>query len=426
MGSGSGQARRLRHLISASQSLAEIESLPELLDRLLSLAQEVTGSEASSLLLWDPATRLLSFAHARNDVLGSAAADLLRAEITLRLGEGVAGWVARERTSLIVNEARSDERFSDGADRSTGFTTRCLLCVPVVHRDELLGVLQVLNATHRTCYDAEDREVLESFANLAAVAIVRARLLKARLEQQRMTTQLETAARIQAHFWPTLPDLPHGSRLWAASRPAAFVGGDLFDCIPLPDGSLLLYVADVAGKGLPAALVMAALWSRVRTEAQVHEDVGELLAAVNEPLVDLFAGELFVTALAGRYHPASGCLQFARAGHVPPCWITPAGLCPPPETAGLPLGIAGGVSYAAAEITVGPGDSVLFLTDGVTEARAPCGTAWDEGCLGRLADGDGFPSCPPYGPAALASAREWLAGNTACDDMTVLEIWREA
>ena len=84
----------------------------------------------------------------------------------------------------------------------------------------------------------------------------------------------------------------HGSRLWAMSEPATFVGGDLYDCITLPDGSLLLYVADVAGKGLPAALVMAALWSRIRSESQAHHRLGGLMGAVNDALADLFGGDM--------------------------------------------------------------------------------------------------------------------------------------
>jgi len=417
-----GQVERLRHLISANQSLAEIESLPVLLDRLLELAQEVTAAEAASVLLWEPERELLSFAHARNSVLGESASDLLLRRITLRLGEGVAGWVAKERASLIVREAHSDRRFSGTADRSTGFVTRCLLCVPVLYGEELLGVLQVLNATGRDCFDAADQELLESFANLAAVAIVRSKLLEERLAQQRLHTQLETAARIQTHFWPRLPDPGHGSRLWAVSQPAAFVGGDLYDCIPLPDGSLLLYVADVAGKGLPASLVMAALWSRIRAESQAHASLGGLLGAVNEALVELLDGDMFATAVIGRYHPATGRLTFASAGHLPPLWLRGGNLLHSPATRGLPLGIVAGLSYEAQEIALEPGDAVLFITDGVTEARSRDGGFLDDAGVERVLRGV---STRPCGPVLAAAVADWQAGVPAADDMTIFEIWRE-
>ncbi len=417
-----GKAERLRHLISANQSLAEIESLPVLLDRLLELAQDVTGAEASSVLLWDSARDLLSFAHARNSVLGDAASDLLRRNITLRLGEGVAGWVAKERTSLIVREAQSDDRFSSNADRSTGFITRCLLCVPVLYGEELLGVLQVLNATGRDCFDKTDQELLESFAHLAAVAIVRSRLLAARLEQQRLHTQLETAARIQSHFWPRLPDPGHGSRLWAMSEPATFVGGDLYDCITLPDGSLLLYVADVAGKGLPAALVMAALWSRIRSESQAHDRLSGLMGAVNDALAELFGGDMFVTAIIGRYDPATGRLRFASAGHLPPVWVRDGKLLPPPATKGMPLGIVAGLAYEEQEVVLAPGDAVLFLTDGVTEARDGAGELFDDAGVARTLAGT---MARPCGPQLVKAVAAWQKGVAAADDMTIFEIWRE-
>lgn len=418
-----GKAQRLRQLIRANQSLAEIESLPVLLDRLLELAQDVTGAEASSVLLWEPERELLSFAHARNSVLGEAASDLLLRNITLRLGEGVAGWVAKERSSLIVREAHSDTRFSGTADRSTGFVTRCLLCVPVLYGDELLGVLQVLNATGRECFDETDQELLESFANLAAVAIVRSKLLEARLAQQRLHTQLETAARIQSHFWPRLPDPGHGSRLWAVSQPAAFVGGDLYDCITLPDGSLLLYVADVAGKGLPAALVMAALWSRIRSESQAHATLGGLLGAVNDALSEMFDGDMFATAIIGRYVPATGRLGFASAGHLPPLWVRSGTVLKPPATKGMPLGIVPGMTYEEQEIVLAPGDSVLFLTDGVTEARSGAGAFLDDSGIGRVLAGTRE---RPYGKVLAEAVASWQEGVPAGDDMTIFEIWREA
>lgn len=417
-----GKVERLRHLISANQSLAEIESLPVLLDRLLELAQEVTSAEAASVLLWEAERELLSFAHARNSVLGEAASELLRRNITLSLGEGVAGWVAQERTSLIVREAHADDRFSGAADRSTGFVTRCLLCVPVLYGEELLGVLQVLNSTDKACFDATDQELLESFANLAAVAMVRSRLLEARLAQQRLHTQMETAARIQTHFWPCLPEPGHGSHLWAVSQPATFVGGDLYDCIPLPDGSLLLYVADVSGKGLPAALVMAALWSRIRAESRAHGSVGALLGAVNDALTHLLDGDMFATAIIGRYAPADGRLSFASAGHMPPLWLRGHERIEPPATRGMPLGIVAGLSYEATEITLDPGDAVLFYTDGVTEARRPDGGFLEEEGVKKVLAGV---ETRPCGPRLADAVTAWQCG-VAADDMTILEIWRDA
>lgn len=105
--------------------------------------------------------------------------------------------------------------------------------------------------------------------------------------RKRIDLQLKTAARIQSLFQPKLKQLGNGSHVWAKSIPAAVVGGDLYDVIPLKDGSKLFYVADVSGKELPAALIMSALWTHIRSEIYFHDNLKDLLQCVNENLYAL-------------------------------------------------------------------------------------------------------------------------------------------
>jgi hypothetical protein len=240
------RAERLKKLIQASQVLARVESLETLLPQLLTLAQDVTYTEGSSILLYDPAADRLRFTLARNECAGLAE-NLLGQNIELRPGEGIAGHVAQTREPVIVNDVSRDARFSRGTDAKTGFVTRNLMCAPIVHQDELLGVAQVLNAKERDAFDPPDLELLESFAGLAAVALVRSRLLDLRLAQERIQAQLDAAARIQASFWPAMPDLAPHAEVWARTEPAVMVGGDFYDCIPLVDGSVVVAVGDVSG-----------------------------------------------------------------------------------------------------------------------------------------------------------------------------------
>jgi len=107
-------------------------------------------------------------------------------------------------------------------------------------------------------------------------------LLEQRIEQERLRAELEAAAKIQKLFWSKMPELGEGNHGWAISEPATSVGGDLNDVIPMPDASWLVYVADVAGKGLPAARIMAALSAKIRSIAPLHNEVDKLLARVNK------------------------------------------------------------------------------------------------------------------------------------------------
>jgi len=214
-----------------------------------------------------------------------------------------------------------------------------------------------------------------------------------------------------------------GSKVWAVSIPAAFVGGDLYDVIPLPDGSWLVYVGDVSDKGLPAALLMASLCTKIRSEALLHRDVDRLLESVNNSMVDLMAEEGFFATLAlGRYWPGTGRLEMSLAGHPPPLWIVAGHLGPVPELRGISLGIAPAVKYEKKEIRLSPGESVVFVTDGVTEAENERRELFgQQRLLEYVRNGMG----PPWATGLLDAVNAWRGGAETNDDITLLEIWRD-
>jgi sigma-B regulation protein RsbU (phosphoserine phosphatase) len=415
--------RPLKRLIEAHQFLADMESLEALLPVLLDLARNVTHAEAASIMLYDEKREVLQFAAARDEFLGERAGEVLKSAVELRIGEGIAGWVAKNKQSINISDAQEDHRFSGKADVKTGFITRNLLCVPLLYGDDLLGVINVLNAKDKPCFDGFDESILECFADLAGTAITRSRFLELRLQQERMEVQLEAAAKIQSLFWPKLPDLGLGSKVWAVSVPATFVGGDLYDVIPMHDGSWLIYVGDVSDKGLPAALIMAALSTKIRSEALSRHEVDQLLASVNNDIYDLTVDEgFFATIVLGRYWPANGRVQFTQGGHLPPLWVVGGKLRDLPEVKGMALGVKADSEYERKEIFLSPGESLLFLTDGVTEA---------ENERGELFGSDRLLSCIkstrelPYGKGLLDAVNIWRGSAEANDDLTMLEIWRQ-
>ena len=415
--------RPLKRLIEAHQSVADIESLEVLLPYLLDLARTVTNSEAASILLYDQKREVLQFAAARDEILGEKAREVLRSSVVLRKGEGIAGWVAENKQSINIREAQSDPRFSEKADLKTGFTTRNLLCVPLLYGDDLIGVINVLNSKDKPFFDGFDEALLECFADLASTAINRSRFLELRLKQERMEVQLEAAAKIQSLFWPKLPEMGAGSHAWAVSIPATFVGGDVYDMIPMPDESWLAYVADVSDKGLSAALIMAALSTKIRSEALSHHEVDRLLESVNNGIYELTVDEgFFATIVLGRYWPASGKMELTLGGHLPPLWVVAGGLRDVPELKGMSLGVALDAKYQRKEIILSPGESILFLTDGVTEAENERGELLGSG---RLLEYINSATGPPYGKRILDAVNDWRGMTEANDDLTMLEIWRD-
>ena len=418
-------SNRLRKLAEANRSLAEIESLDDLLLRLMDLAKQVTAAEASMLFLYKSESGLLEIVSVKDDRFGDKPDKLFKSKglVNLKIGEGIAGWVAQNRKAVMVEDAQSDPRFSRQADKQRGLTTRTIICVPLVYREELLGSLSVLNSTGKPFFENEDLALMESFADLAAVAIIRSRLLERRIEQERFRAELEAAAKIQKLFWPKMPELGEGSHVWGFSEPATSVGGDLYDVIPMPDESWLIYAADVAGKGLPAALMMAALSAKIRSLAPLHNELDKLLANVNQEMHELMSQEgYFATMILSKYWPRTGRVQIARAGHLYPLWVTSQGIQKLRKLDGISVGIDLGAEYEKTEFLLSPGEAILLITDGVIEAENEGGEMFGSN---RLTDYFQVAKGPPWARGLSESIDSWRGNAATNDDLTIVEIWRD-
>jgi sigma-B regulation protein RsbU (phosphoserine phosphatase) len=244
------------------------------------------------------------------------------------------------------------------------------------------------------------------------------------LEQSaQLRVQLETATKIQSLFWPRMPELKGGGHIWAVSVPANYVGGDLYDVIPLSDESLLAYVADVSDKGVPAALIMAALSTKIRSEAQDQSAVDKLLETINNSMYSLTSEEgFFATIVLARYWPASGKMQLALGGHLSPLWITEGEIRNLPHIEGMSLGITPDVHYGTKKILLSPGESMLFFTDGVVEAENKNNELFGND---RLVSYIKNTKGPPWGKGLLDLVSGWRGKASVNDDLTILEIWRD-
>ncbi|MGD8765229.1 MAG: SpoIIE family protein phosphatase [Desulfobacteraceae bacterium] len=244
------------------------------------------------------------------------------------------------------------------------------------------------------------------------------------LEQStELKKQLKTATKIQTLFWPEIPELEAGGHIWAVSIPASYVGGDLYDVIKLPDGSLLAYVADVSDKGVPAALIMAALSSKIRSESRIHNDIGQLLSSINSSMYNLISEEgYFATIVIVRYWPKSGKMQIALGGHLQPLWIVKDGLGDMPELNGVSLGITANANYEKKELTLSPGESILLYSDGLIEAENEEQELFGNERLIRFAKDK---KDRHIGEGLLDEIRKWRGNAIINDDLTMLEIWRD-
>jgi serine phosphatase RsbU (regulator of sigma subunit) len=248
------------------------------------------------------------------------------------------------------------------------------LALPLGSQGELLGALLLGPRQNGQYYTGEDRSLLNALAAQVAPALRVAQLAltqqaEAR-ERERIEQDLRTAQEIQRTFLPKeVPTLP-GWQLVPYYQPAHQVGGDFYDFLPFEDGRLGLVIGDVTGKGIPAALVMTATRTMMRTAVQESAAPGGVFARVNKLLcADIPAG-MFVTCFYALLEPTTGRLQFANAGHAPP-YRREAGCVAELPATGMPLGLMPGMDYDEYEAGLGPGGSLLFYTDGLVEAHSP-------------------------------------------------------
>ena len=301
------------------------------------------------------------------------------------------------------------------------------LIAPLAGQGELIGLLNLGPRRSEQEYTADDRKLLGDLATQAAPAVRVAQLVRQQqIEAQareRLEQELRVARVVQQTLLPKeLPELA-GWQVAAYWQPAQAVSGDFYDFINLPDGNLGIVEADVTGKGVPAALVMASARGILRVAAeQDPTSPGKVLAHVNELLCPDIPPSMFVTCLYGVLNPHTGRFVFANAGHNLPAKCTADAVVELRAT-GMPLGLLPGMTYDEYEGTLELGESILIYSDGLVEAHNPQGEMFGFPRLRTMACGLGS------GPALIEHLRGALAefagpGWEQEDDVTFVTLER--
>ncbi len=246
------------------------------------------------------------------------------------------------------------------------------MVIPLVSQGELVGLLNLGPRLSEQDYSTDDRTLLNDLATQAAPALRVAQLVREKraqdLERERIEQELHVARVIQQTLLPKeLPLLP-GWQISSYYQPARAVGGDFYDFMYFDDGRLGLVIGDVTDKGVPAALVMATTRSILRSTAHTDTSPGQVLQQANDLLHQDIPPNMFVTCLYAILDPASGRLEYANAGHDLP-YRHHGDQVSEMRATGMPLGLMPGMSYEEKEITLAPGDSILFYSDGLVEAH---------------------------------------------------------
>src|SRR6266404_430762 len=283
-------------------------------------------------------------------------------ELGLKMGEGLIGHVAVSGKPFISPDVRNEPRYINARAG-----TRSEMVAPIISNNEVIGVFD-LESDELNAYSKDDLEILGLLASQVAIIIEKVMLHDQMLEKQRLETQLEVARQVQLELLPARDPQLDGFDISAYNFPTEEVSGDYYDWVRIYDDQIGIVIADVAGKGVPAALLMAFLRAGLRAATHIGYAPHVSMAKVNYLLWESIERHQFVTAFYGILDATNRTLSYSNAGHNPALLMKADGTERFEERGGVPLGMFRDSRYYEYFETIEPGEVLVLYTDGVTEA----------------------------------------------------------
>ncbi len=338
----------------------------------------------------------------------------MTSKVRLKVGEGVMGWAAKKGQGIIVPDVSQDPHYINARPQ-----TRSEIAAPLKNGDQVIGVFN-LESDDPNAYDDHHLDLLTIFASQATVAIENARLYKRALAMRRLEHELAVARDIQNSFLPQGPPRLKGYDLAGMNIPSEEVSGDYFDFIPVSEGQVGLVIADVSGKGIPAALIMASFRASLLAEIRNNYAIKKIFSKVNILLQESIAADQYVTAFYGVLDTKHRMFTCANAGHNPPFLLSASGSLRRLETGGLALGFLETAVYQEEPIQLMPGDCLVFYTDGASEAQNELEEEFGEERLIQIARQNRHLSAEELQREIFARVRNFVGRSKLGDDVTIV------
>jgi sigma-B regulation protein RsbU (phosphoserine phosphatase) len=288
------------------------------------------------------------------------------------LSQTIVNMAYEQQLAVRTLDASTDPRFK-ARDSIITSHIHSAACVPLWNNERVIGIIYADRIQHLDQFSEEDLRLLTLLSNLAAVKIENARQVERALEKERMDKELALAAQIQRDFMPKDSPLMKGFEVSGLNLPCFEVGGDYFDFIPIDHERMGIVVADVSGKGVSAALLMASLRASLHTELNPGYNLTAMTGRLNEFVHRSSAANSFITFIFCELNLRTGEVRYVNAGHNPPVVLNGRGKTEHLDPCGLCLGMFPGSAYEAKQIKVESGDIILIFTDGLTESRNSAG-----------------------------------------------------
>jgi sigma-B regulation protein RsbU (phosphoserine phosphatase) len=334
----------------------------------------------------------------------------------LKLGEGLIGHVASTGEPITAPDVRKNPMYINARSE-----TRSEMVAPIISNTEVIGVFD-LESDELNAYSEDDLQVLMLLASQVAIIIEKVMLHEQLIEKKRLEGQLEVARQVQLELLPAKdPQLDHYD-ISAYNFPTEEVSGDYYDWVEIYEDQIGLVIADVSGKGVPAALLMAFLRASLRAATHIGYSPHISMAKVNYLLWESIERNQFVTAFYGTLDVTNRTLSYANAGHNPPILLKKNGDYRFVDRASFPLGMFKETRYHEYYLTTEPGDILVLYTDGASEAQNPSGEEFGRERLAQAVKANSHLSARELITAIHSEVIHWTDGVGASDDVTFFVI----
>ena len=407
--------RDLEPILAVAAKLAAPFDLRTMLREVVNAAMQVLESERATVWLYDAKA---------DELLLEVATDV--DPIRVPAGMGLVGSCARNRRLINVRDCYADARFDPTMDKRTGYRTRCMLTLPLIdHKDQLVGVMQVLNKADGV-FESPDEQLATVLAAQCAIALQRVRMTEALIEGEKMRQQLEMAREVQMSTLPaTMPSVP-GYDVYGTFRPADLTGGDTFDLALLEQG-LLVVLGDATGHGIAPALSVTQMQAMLRMAFRMGADLETAFMQVNNQLSTYLADDRFVTAFIGLLDPAAHRMRFHSGGQAPIVFFEAATQSfARHKPTSFPLAaMALKTLRPAVSVEMRPGDIMVLLSDGIYEYRNAHDEEFGEKRVEDIVRAHHGKSAAELSAVLLGSVQAFAGNAMQEDDMTVVLVKRK-
>jgi len=335
-------------------------------------------------------------------------------------GETVIGEAAEKGEPVYVYDTRKDERTTANTNDDICFISS-IVAMPLVVNKKVLGVLAVIRTRQNKYISQNDYNHLKSIADFASLTIDNLITYMELLEKQEMEREVGIAADIQTQLLPAKLPKVKNAELAAFSNPAKGVSGDYYDAIPIKRGRITLVMCDVAGKGVPASLVMVMIRTIIHLIAGAEKNAKTIMTWVNKGIAGKISIDRFATLSFIKYDPATGHMEYANAAHHPlMIYRSETKEIESLDAEGLPIGLEKDTVYTQATTQISKGDILLLYTDGVIEAMNSSGEQYSYERLAELVKKNYHESAAELCSSIKNDIYEFVGNARQHDDTTLM------